>query len=92
MMFIYYPCYFIGRMLLGREQIGQEWWTELRHPPPGWWSAIRFYWSHLMEIATPLWLGCLVVATCVAIPTYYLVYHVIRVYRLRRSLARKTRS
>lgn len=84
MMIIYYPCYFIGRTLLGREPIGQHWWSELREPPPGWWPGLEFYWTRLLEIATPLWLGSIVVATCTAIPTYYIVYHLICIYRLRR--------
>ncbi len=81
---IYYPCYVVGLTLLGREPIDSQWWSELRTPPAGWWPAVEFYWTQLLEVATPLWLGCLVVATCTAIPTYYLVYHVIRIYRLRR--------
>jgi hypothetical protein len=84
MVLIYYPCYVVGRTLLGREPIRQQWWSELRNPPSGSWSAMEFYWSRLVEVATPLWLGCLVVAICLAIPTYYGVYHSIRLYRLRR--------
>ncbi len=84
MMIIYYPCYFVGRIMLGRQPIGHHWWAELRQPPPGWWPAVAYYWSHLLEIATPIWLGCLVVATCTSVPTYYLVFHMIRAYRLRR--------
>jgi uncharacterized protein (DUF2062 family) len=82
---IYYPCYVVGLTLLGREPIDSQWWSELRKPPAGWWPAVEFYWLQLLEVATPLWLGCLVVAACTSIPTYYLVYHVIRVYRLRRT-------
>ena len=81
---IYYPCYVVGRTLLGRDPIGQQWWSELRSPPAGWWTAVQFYWSRLVEVATPLWLGCLVVAVCLAIPTYYGVYYAVRLYRLRR--------
>lgn len=84
MVIIYYPCYVVGRTLLGRESIDSQWWRELRQPPSGWWPAVEFYWSQLLEVATPLWLGCLVVGTATAIPTYYSIYYVIRVYRLRR--------
>lgn len=84
MMLIYYPCYVVGRSLLGMEPIDSHWWSELREPPASWWPAVDFYWSHFLEVATPLWLGCLVVATCTSVPTYYLVYHVIHAYRLRR--------
>ena len=81
---IYYPCYVVGRTLLGRHVIDHQWWSELKSPPAGWWPAVEFYWSRIVEVATPLWLGCLLVAICLAIPTYYGVYHAIRLYRLRR--------
>ena len=81
---IYYPCYFVGRSLLGRESIGQQWWVELGQPPAGWLPSFEFYSARFVEIAGPLCLGCFVVATCMAIPTYYLVYYAIRTYRLRR--------
>lgn len=84
MMLIYYPCYVIGRTILGREPIDSQWWSEMRTPPAGWWPAIEFYWSHLLEVALPLWLGCLLVATCLGVVAYYVVYHMICVYRLRR--------
>jgi len=76
-------CYFIGRSILGLDPIGQEWWAELKTPPDGWWNAMSFYWSHLMAIAGPLWLGSIVTATVLAVPTYYLIYIAIRSYRLR---------
>ncbi|MCA9145369.1 MAG: DUF2062 domain-containing protein [Planctomycetales bacterium] len=84
MMLIYYPCYVVGCTILGRESIDSRWWTDLSTPPTGWWPAIKFYWSHLMEVATPLWLGCLIAATILAILTYYFTYHLICAYRLRR--------
>jgi uncharacterized protein len=83
-MIIYYPCYVIGRILLDREPIDKQWWSDLQQPPPGWWPAVDFYWSQLLEVAAPLWLGCLVVAVCTSIPTYYIVYHTICIYRMRR--------
>lgn len=81
---IFYPCYVVGRLLLGRTPIGAAWWQELARPPDGGWAALSFYWSRLMEIAAPLWLGCLVVATAISIPTYYASYYLIRFYRLHR--------
>ena len=81
---IFYPCYVIGRSLLGRETIGAAWWNALAHPPAGWLPAVGFYWNRLLEIAAPLWLGCLVVAIATSVPTYYASYYLIRIYRLRR--------
>ena len=81
---LFYPCYVIGRTILGLQPIGRAWWNELSKPPMGWWPAMTFYWDKLTEIAEPLWLGCLIVATCTSVPMYFLSYYAIRAYRLRR--------
>ena len=81
---IFFSCYVVGQMILGSEPIGQAWWTELTTPPEGWFPAVSFYWSKLMEIAVPLWTGSLVVGLAIAYPTYYLVYFSVRTYRRRR--------
>jgi uncharacterized protein len=81
---IYYFCYVVGRTMLRRETVHHRWWAELAHPPPGWWDGIAFYWSRLMQIAVPLWVGCIVVGVLTAYPTYYILYVTIRAYRLRR--------
>ncbi len=81
---IYYSCYRIGRAIMGWSGVGRGWWLQLTDPPSGWWSAITFYWAKLIEVAAPLWLGSLILAFVLAYPTYYLVYHTLRVYRMRR--------
>lgn len=82
---IYYPCYVVGRVLLGHESIGWEWWMELTRPPvDGWWPTVQFYWGRTVEIAAPLWLGCIVVASLLAVLTYAAVSYAVRAYRLRR--------
>jgi uncharacterized protein (DUF2062 family) len=81
---IYYPCYLVGRFLLGEPEIKWPWWEELMHPPSGWFAMTHFYWSRMIEIAAPLWLGCIIVSGALAVMTYYLVYFSVRWYRLRR--------
>ena len=81
---IYYTCFVVGRSILGYEPMGQEWWGELSNPPSGWWPAVQFYWSRFLEIATPLWAGGALVGLLLAYPSYYVVYHLVRWYRLRR--------
>lgn len=81
---IFYPCYRLGVMITNMPQVSEAWWRELASPPVGWWAAVSFYWTRVMEIAVPLWLGCLVVATLVALPTYIIVERLVRYYRLRR--------
>ena len=76
---IYYSCYFVGRKLLGQEGIGREWWAELqgRH-------NFSFYWTKLLDVATPLWVGCLVCGFALAYPAYYFTYVMVRQYRMKR--------
>jgi len=81
---IYYPCYVIGRVLLREPEIGLSWWQEFAHPPVGWFATIHFYWTRMLEIAIPLWLGCLIVSGVLAVATYYAAYFAIRWYRLKR--------
>ncbi|MCA9175076.1 MAG: DUF2062 domain-containing protein [Planctomycetales bacterium] len=76
---IYYSCYYIGRRMLNQEGIGREWWAELRGT-----HNFTFYWEKLVEVAMPLWLGCLVVATVCGYATYYVTYFMVRQYRLKR--------
>jgi uncharacterized protein (DUF2062 family) len=79
--FIYYVCYMIGCLLLGREPIWQEFMTRLHSPGAGWLPAVALL---LQEGSWPFLFGCLAVALGTAIPTYYASYHAIRLYRLRR--------
>jgi hypothetical protein len=81
---IYYTCYVVGRVLLGEEPIARRWWAQLARPPHGFWDATKFYWERLMQIAEPLWIGCLVVGLLTAYPTYLVVYHTTCWYRMRR--------
>lgn len=81
---IYYGCFVVGRFVLGREGMGSQWWSQLSSPPAGWWPMVSFYWSQMMEIATPVWLGSMVVGLAAAVPCYYGVKHAIRLYRLKR--------
>jgi uncharacterized protein (DUF2062 family) len=81
---IFYACYVVGRVILQHDPISVDWWQTLANPPADWWPKVSFYWSRLMEIAGPLWVGCLFVASIMGYVTYYGTYHAIRWYRLRR--------
>jgi uncharacterized protein (DUF2062 family) len=81
---VYYTCYRIGRLILGQPGVGWRWWAELARGPDGWWAGIHFYWQRFMQIATPLWFGCLVVAILSAYTSYYVSYNAIYGYRMRR--------
>jgi uncharacterized protein (DUF2062 family) len=81
---IYYPCYRIGRFFLQKPPIPAEWWKELAHPPEGWSEAFSFYWGKFVEIASPLWLGCVLVGLISGWITYRIVHRLVSLHRLRR--------
>ncbi len=95
---IYYPCYKLGCKLLGIpvvdepwSRLGTEWREMIREPATTWglkvkfwWEGVKFWWEGLMEFIWPLCLGCLVVASVMAILSYYVSLYAIRSYRLRR--------
>ena len=45
----------------------------------------QFWWTHLVEVAWPLLIGCTVVGVCLAILFYFLSLHLIRFYRKRQE-------
>ena len=81
---MYYGCYKVGEAVVGSGGRDWAWWSELMKPPIGWWSGVVFYWERLWEVAVPLWTGSLITATILGVPTYFLCYYVIRIYRMRR--------
>jgi uncharacterized protein (DUF2062 family) len=81
---MYYTCYMVGRIMLRWAPMGDHWWAQLAHPPAGWWSAVVFYWTRLVQIAAPLWLGSVVLGLLLAYPTYYAVHYVVYTHRMRR--------
>ncbi len=81
---MYYTCYVVGCSMLGWQHVGEHWWAHLAQPPPGWLPTVTFFWSRLVEIAAPLWLGSVVIGSLLAYPTYYGLYYSIRTYRLKR--------
>lgn len=70
---IFYAGYTLGRVFLGREPLDHAWWAGLASPPQSWADAIAFYWSRSLEIAWPLWVGCLILGAVLAVPTYFVV-------------------
>jgi uncharacterized protein (TIGR03546 family) len=72
---LFYPCYRIGLWVLGMPGVNKEWWSGLGDPPEGFVEITKFYWSKVMEIFSPLMLGCLIVG----IPSSIICYIVVRV-------------
>ncbi|MDZ7620232.1 MAG: DUF2062 domain-containing protein [Patescibacteria group bacterium] len=80
---IFYAGYSLGRLLLGWEKLGRQWWIELAHPPEGWWTMSTFYWNRTAEIATPLWLGLVIIGGVAGTITYYSLYIFLRNWQRR---------
>jgi uncharacterized protein len=81
---IYFPCYVIGAMILGHDIVGLKWWRELGQPPDGMWDTFKFYFDRLESIALPLWVGCIFAGLVLGLLSYFIVFHTVRGYRLRR--------
>ena len=81
---IFYVNYVVGNTVLQRKWIGQTYWQDLQSPPPGWWPTVKFYWREFMVIVEPLWLGSLMLGLLFGYIVYYVAYHGVRSYRLRR--------
>lgn len=90
---IFYPCYCIGRWMLGWPGVSRQWWKELAVPPADGWEATEFYWSRVLEIFAPLMVGCLIVAIPVASLGYFVTREFVIRYRTARTfaLARKAK-
>lgn len=81
---IFYLCYRAGCWVLRMEPVGPDWWTTLSQPPGEFWAQVSFYWERFVELAEPLWIGSLIVASIVGYVTYYLSYYAIYGYRMKR--------
>ena len=82
---VYYPCYWVGCKLMGESVAGTDWITSLV-PAPGmtYLQILQLWGDKLLDIAAPLWLGCIVVGGALGVLSYYISLFFIRSYRLRR--------
>lgn len=88
---IYYACYWVGCRLLNMQTIGDEFWDRMMSDwesltltQPTWSQRVYFWWERLLDIATPLWVGCIVVGLVLGVISYYVSLFAIRNYRLKR--------
>ncbi len=81
---IFWACYAVGVKVLGQDSVDAAWWQELASPPGSWLLLVQFFWQRFLQIASPLWLGSLVVASALAIPSYFLSRWGIIQYRMAR--------
>lgn len=83
---VYLPCYWLGCWILGLDAIPYDDFVTIFFPPEGagWWARVSATWSAMMDIFLPLWLGCFIVATAVAVPTYFITERGVTWYRMKR--------
>lgn len=83
---IFLPCYWLGCLILGMDAIPYEDFVAVFFPPEGtgFLGSIAASWRAMMAIFAPLWLGSGIVATAVAVPTYFITERGVTWYRLRR--------
>lgn len=82
---IFLPCYWLGAAMLGLEAIPYESFVAIFTPEEGGLiESLYATYVAMLDIMAPLWLGCAVVATAFALPSYFLFRSMITRYRLRR--------
>jgi hypothetical protein len=61
-----------------------------------WWSGVRQVFRELIsmgwEMQLPLWLGCAIVGTALAVPSYFLVFRAVDSFRRAVSTKRSRRA
>ncbi len=101
---IYSFNYWVGWLLVGGPPLGDlvKALARMVTPPEAvegtgrlelWWAGIKTALGELLsmgwEMQLPLWLGCVIVGTILAVPSYYITYHVVESFR--RAVAKKKR-
>ena len=80
---IYLPLYIIGCWLLGQTPGGVDFQVLLQNHG-GFWNYAQRAWEFTLEIFWPLWTGSLLVASLLAVATYFISHRIISLYRLKK--------
>lgn len=79
---IYFPQYWVGAKLLGHTLEWED-WSSLGEDHGGWLANMKHFWGFATDIAVPLWVGSLIVATVFGVGTYLVMRQVVT--RIRTS-------
>ncbi len=82
---IYLPAYWLGTKLTGAQVTWEEVAAIFFTDHGSWWLNLKHFWTAAMEVAGPLWVGSLVLATFWSLASYAAVFYLVTVYRLRHS-------
>jgi len=77
---IYLPNYYVGRWLLGSSVPPPD-FGQVVQASGTWLEKVRMWWDVTWQSFTPLWVGSLVVAFVLAIPSYFVFYWMVVLYR-----------
>ena len=80
---IYFPQYWLGAKLLGHTLVWED-WKDLGVDHGGWLANVKHFWQFAMEIAVPLWVGSLIVATVFGMLSYLMMRMVVTRIRVSR--------
>ena len=77
---IYLPNYYVGRWILSSDVPPPD-FSKMADVTGGWLEWATTWWSVTWQAILPLWVGSLVVAAALAIPTYFATYYAVILYR-----------
>lgn len=81
---IYYPCLWLGELLLGESHRNFEWFKNMFSGAPAeWLPKVKFFGGALKDIAIELWLGCIVIGGVLGVISYFVTYWMVYAYRMR---------
>ena len=77
---IFLPNYYVGRWILGGDDRPPD-FDAVVNVSGGWLARVSAWWSETWNALLPLWVGSLLVSVALAVPTYFVTYHAVVIYR-----------
>ncbi len=77
---VYLPNYYVGRWILGSNVPPPD-FASLANVSGGWLERCTAWWSVTWHAFLPLWVGSLVVAVALAVPSYFATRYAVILYR-----------
>jgi uncharacterized protein (DUF2062 family) len=84
---IYLPNYYVGRWILCSDVPPSD-FSKVANVTGGWLEWGTTWWSVTWHAILPLWVGSLLVALALAVPSYFATYHAVILYRHKMPASR----
>jgi uncharacterized protein len=81
---IYYPCLWLGELLMGKPHRDFNWFKSFSQAPEEWGPKVQFFAHKFWDVAVELWVGCVVVGGVLGIISYYVTYWSVYAYRMKK--------